>query len=296
MNNRLPYIDQIYWEEVNNYLSQMIAPHTGGIHFWNSNNPKPINLGLANEGITGWDTSSTTLQRWTGSAWIELTYGTEILRPLVTTLLNDNGNNLQPQWLKDLIINSFINWNPTTLPPWIINIFNIYIDNLPLSVLLPLLNTWSPASNSPVGTQITQAGLSGGITPEQFIALFTNWSNPVPTWIVNYINALLANKSWSNTSGEASYSQLITPLTEWFNSWLKNDITSKFNFGSLGGVFTFAQIQDALGFWFTSSLKAYIDSGDVVNKQYMDNIFNSLGSTVTNNYNDILNRINTHQH
>ncbi len=296
MNNRLPYIDQIYWEAVNNYLSQMIAPHTGGIHFWNSNNPKPINLGLANEGITGWDTSSQTLQRWTGSAWIEFTFGIELLRPLVITLLNNNGNNLQPQWLKDLIVNLFINWNPTPLPSWIINIFNIYIDNLPLSVLLPLLNTWSPTPNSPVGTLITQAGISGGMTPEQFIALFTNWSNSVPTWIVNYINALLANKSWANTPGEASYNQLLPALTEWFNAWLKNDITSKLTFSSIGGILTFAQIQAALGFWFTNSLQAYIDNGDASNKQYMVNLFSSLENTQNTNYADIIARLQAHSH
>lgn len=292
----IPYIDKIYWEDINTFLSQLAAPNTGGIHFWNSSNPKPSNLGLGDEGRTGWEDSSKTLQRWTGSSWLVLTYGTEVLRPFINTFLTNNGNSLNPQWLRDLIVNSFINWNTTTLPTWIVNIFNTYIDNLPLSAILPLLNTWTPSTSSPLNLLITQAALNGGMTPDQFITLFASWPHTVPAWIVNYINALVANKSWSNTSGEASYNQLLPALTEWFNTRLKNDIASKISLGSISGVFTFAQIQAALGFWFTSSLKAYIDSGDAVNTQYMINIFSSVENTQNSNRADIIAKLAAHSH
>lgn len=290
----IPIIDQVYWEDINDFLSQLIAPQTGGIHYWDSTNPQPTNLTQDDEGLTGWNVSSLTLQRWTGSSWLVMTFGSETLAPLVYQYLTQQP--LTNSHLNDLVTDTFSDWDPEVIPSWITNAVNQAIDNIPLSLLLPLLNVWTPASTSPLATLITLASNNGGLTAEQFTSLFNTWPYAIPTWIVNYIAALLANKSWSNTSGEASYNQLLPAFTEWFNSWLNNDILSKLSLGSIEGSFSLTQIQQALDFWWDTFLKAYIDTGDETTKQYMVNIFSSLENKVNTDYTELLNKINTHSH
>lgn len=292
----IPYIDKVYWEEVNTVLSQLMSPLTGGIHLWNQSNPRPSNLTPANEGLTGWNTSTQNLERWTGNSWLTLTYSSEMLRPIVNAFLKDNGSNLQPTWLKDLIANQFLTWAPSTLPSWILNAFNTAINNIPTPKVFSLLNSWNPDPNSPLGIRIQQASASGGMNPQQFSNLFANWPHAIPNWLISYVTALLTNKTWSSTVGEASYQQLLPPLTEWFNNWLKGDINSRLAIGGMQGAFTFQQILPVVEFWFNSNLKAYIDNGDNTSRQYINNIFTSLEQKENQNREDILNRLAAHTH
>ena len=301
---QIPYIDQVYWEEINTFLSQMISSSTGGIHFWNGSNPKPVHLSSEHEGLTGWEESSQTLQRWTGTEWLILIYSTDILKPLIYKYLLQN--NQSPSWLVDLIRNTFINWNPLLLPQWIIDAFDYAIANMSLASIKDLLYIWVPTNNSILYRLITDACFSGGLTEKDVIDLFKLWnllSDPL-SWLTKYLNRV-CKKSWSNLEGEAFLRQIEDALEEWWLEALYEKIKEELSFSTYTGQFSYKQIEQALNWWFNSSrtilldylsLKQYIDNKDTSVYTYITNIFSSLEEIEDKNHKVLLELLNKHTH
>lgn len=308
---QLPSIEQVYWEEINTFLSQMISSTTGGIHFWNNKNPKPVNLTIENKGLTGWEESSKTLQRWTGTEWFILSYGEDILKPLIYEYLLNNTQN--PPWLVDLIKNTFISWNFTVLPQWIIDAFDFVLVNLPLTSISDLLNTWDPSEISELYKLIQLASNSGDLSAADFILLFRTWnidSNPLP-WLTNYLNRV-CKKSWANfINDEVTLLQIENAVKTWWYYTLKEDILDLLSFTTYKGQFSFLQIEEALDWWLQhsntilldgDSLKEYIDKLDTATKTYNTNLFNnpnlstSLLKLENDNYKLLYKKITEHTH
>lgn len=295
MPKRIPFIDEAYWEKVNPYLSQLLTPQNGGINLW-TNATQPTGLLADDEGRTGWNLDAGCLQRWNGSSWVNLQPSLTTLGPVITQLFQEWNPNPPPQWLIDLILNTINGWTPAQSPPWLTQALDNLLSTLTLPDILNLLNTWTPSQGSPVDLLIDAAMTSGGLTEAQAIAIINNWSGAVPLWLVNYINSRLTALALSQLAGNATLPQVQTALNQWYNGILKPYIDGLVTLGSLGGAATFEQISGALTTWFNTTLKAYIDTGDAGSKAYGDQIRATLLARVDSNYNDLLNRINTHGH
>lgn len=298
MPKRIPFIDEAYWEKVNPYLSQLLTPQNGGINIW-TNATQPAGLVADDEGRTGWNLDAGCLQRWNGSSWVNLQPSLTTLGPVITQLFNEWNPNPPPQWLVDLILNTINSWAPAQPPTWLTQALDNLIATLTLADIVNLLNTWTPAQNSPIDLLIDAAMTSGGLTEAQAIAIINNWSGAVPTWLINYINSRLTGLALSQLAGNARLPQIQTALNQWYNDILTPYINGLLTIGNIGGVATFEQISGALTTWFNlpnTGLKAYIDTGDANSKTYGDQIRATLLAKVNADYNDLLNRINTHGH
>lgn len=295
MPKRIPFIDETYWEKVNPYLSQLLTPENGGINLW-TNATRPSGLVAEDIGRTGWNTDTGCFQRWNGTSWENLQPSLTTLGPVITELFEDWNPEPPPQWLTDLILNTISTWNPSPIPQWLIDAINAILNALSLSDIVNLLNQWTPSQGSPVDLLIDAAMTSGGLTEAQAINIINNWSSAVPTWLTNYINGQLTGLALSQLAGNATLPQIQTALNQWYNDILKPYINGLLNIGNLGGNASLAQIQSALDSWYNSTLKPYIDTGDANAKAYGDQIRATLLTKVDTNYNDLLNRINTHGH
>lgn len=295
MPKRIPFIDETYWEKVNPYLSQLLTPENGGINLW-TNATRPSGLLAEDIGRTGWNTDTGCLQRWNGTSWENLQPSLTTLGPIITEIFESWNPVPPPQWLIDLILNTISTWNPSPIPQWLIDAINAILNALSLSDIVNLLNQWTPSQGSPVDLLIDAAMTSGGLTEAQAINIINNWSSAIPTWLANYINSRLTGIALSQLAGNATLPQIQTALTQWYNNVLKPYIDGLVSIGNLGGNASLAQIQAALDSWFNSNLKPYIDTGDANAKAYGDQIRATLLTKVDANYNDLLNRINTHGH
>lgn len=298
MPKRIPFTGEAYWEKVNPYLSQLLTPENGGIQLW-TNATQPSGLVSDDEGRTGWNLDAGCLQRWNGSSWINLVPSLTTLSPIIIQIFNDWNPNPVPSWLSNLILSTIYGWTPAQTPPWLTQALDNLLATLTLSDIVNLLNTWTPAQNSPIDLLINAAMISGGLSEAQAIAIINNWSSAVPTWLINDINSRLTELALSQLAGSATLPQIQTALNQWYNNALTPFINSLLTIGNISGVATFAQIQGALDTWFNLSntgLKAYIDTGDAGAKAYGDQIRATLLARVDSDYNDLLNRINTHGH
>lgn len=295
MPKRIPFIDEAYWEKVNPYLSQLIAPPTGGINLW-TNATQPAGLNSDDVGRTGWNLDAGCLQRWNGSSWDNLQPSLVTIAPVITQLFQSWNPSPPPQWLVNLILDAINSWSPGAIPPWLEQALKTQINALTLGDIVNLLNQWSPAEGSPVDQLIDAAMSSGGLTAAQAISIISNWNSAVPTWLANYINSRIAAIALSALAGNATLPQIQTALNQWFNGNLKPYIDGLLNVGNMGGTASFPQIEAAIQAWFTNNLKPYIDSGDANARAYGDQIRATLLTKVDANYADLLNKLNTHGH